>query len=392
MKKVYIVSATRTPIGGFGGALSAIPSPLLGGHAMAAAIDRANTTQDAIQAVYMGCAIQAGLGQAPARQAAFAANLPEHVPCTTINKVCGSGLDAVIAASRAIMLGEIDIAVAGGMENMSAVPYGLAKARYGYRLGHGEVCDLLLNDALRNAYDGMHMGTCVDIIAEAERISRDAQDDFAVRSYTLANTARRDGLTADEIVPVASKRKNADVSVDTDESPLIFDETKLRRLKPAFRDNGTITAGNASSINDGSAALLLAGEEAVRARNLAPVARIVAYAYAATAPNRFPYAPIQAIQTVLNTTDLSVDDIDVFEINEAFAVVPLLAMTHLSIPLDRVNPRGGAVSLGHPIGASGARILTTLVHTMRQTDSQKGLAAICIGGGEGIAMIVERTQ
>ncbi len=390
--EVYIVSSARTAVGGFGGSLASVPSASLGSVAIQAALERAGLKGDAVQEVSMGCVLSAGQGQAPARQASLGAGVPESVPCTTVNKVCGSGLQAAILMARPLGLGEIDIAVAGGMENMSACPYALPKARNGYRLGHGEVVDLMVRDGLWDVYDDIHMGMCADRLAKAQDISREMQDDIAVASYERAVAAIADGRAKPEIAPVAvPSRKGPPVIFDEDEGPKIFDEAKMRKMGPAFnRKDGTITAGNASSINDGAAAVVLANPAGLEAHRLTPAARIVSWGVGAMAPGKFPLAPTIAIERALRAAGMTADDIDFWEINEAFAIVPILAMRAFDIPHERVNTLGGAISIGHPIGASGARILVTLLNVLRLEKARYGLATLCIGGGEGIAMIVER--
>jgi acetyl-CoA C-acetyltransferase len=390
MNNVFIVSAVRTPVGSFRGRLKGISTPDLGSVAIKGALQQAGVENHCVEEVIMGCAIQAGLGQGPARQAALNAGIPEKVPCTTTNKVCGSGLLSAISAARCIMLGEIDLAVAGGMENMSAVPYTLPNGRDGYRLGNGDILDLILRDGLLDAYSGIHMGTCMDRIAEAEGISREVQDDWAIRSYQRAIEACQNGHTQSEIVPVPVSSRQGTTMVAEDEGPTVFDEEKMRRLKPAFRPEGTITAGNASSINDGAAAMVLASEAAMKREGLTPLARIVSFAYTATTPSKYPYTPIDASRRALEKAGLGVSDIDFFEVNEAFAAIIPLTINALKLPAEKVNPFGGAVSLGHPIGASGARIVSTLLNVLRTKGGKRGLATLCVGGGEGVSMIVER--
>jgi acetyl-CoA C-acetyltransferase len=390
-KAVYIVSAARTAVGNFGGGLADVPATSLGSTAIKAALERAGLGGDAVEDVTMGCVLSAGLGQAPARQASLGAGIPVSVPSATINKVCGSGLHAVILSARALRLGEADITVAGGMENMSACPHILPKARTGYRLGHGEVRDPLIDDGLWDVYNDIHMGTCADRLAKEQMIFRDEQDDYAVSSYKRALESMEQGHAKWEIAPVAVPgKKGATVVVEEDEGPKIFDEEKMRRMGPAFnRQDGTVTAGNASSINDGAAAVVLASEVAVKARNLTPLARIASWGFGAVEPARFPMAPAIAVQNALKAAGLGAEDIECWEINEAFALVPLLAMRALDLDIEKVNPLGGAISIGHPIGASGARILVTLLNAMRLKKARLGLATLCIGGGEGNAAIIE---
>jgi acetyl-CoA C-acetyltransferase len=379
-------------MGALGGSLKDIAAPRLGSIAVEAALARAGVNGSSVGEVYLGCVLQAGLGQAPARQAALGAGIAEAVPCTTVHKVCGSGLQSVILAARAMKLGEMELAVAGGMENMSGAPYALAKARSGYRLGHGELTDLMIKDGLWDIYNDMHMGACVEETAKQEGVSREEQDDFAVASYTRAQKATSDGENAREIVPVEIPVRRGPPQVfEQDEGPHIFNEDKMRAMKPAFdRKAGTITAGNASSINDGAAALVLATARAVKDRGLTPLARIVSWGFGATAPKQFALAPPLAVRAALAAAGLKAADIDYYEINEAFAVVTLLAMRELNLDIEKVNPLGGAIAMGHPIGASGARVLTTLLNVLDLKGAPLGLATLCIGGGEGIALIVEK--
>jgi acetyl-CoA C-acetyltransferase len=388
VSEVYIVSAARTAVGRFGGSLASVPAPLLGGTVVEAALERAGLSGEAVGEVYFGCVLTGGLGQAPARQASLAAKVPESVPCTTVGKVCGSGLQSVIVAARALKLGEVDVAVAGGMENMSAAAYAVPKARSGLRLGHGEILDMMVKDGLWDVYSDLHMGALADMLAREENITR---EDYAVVSYKRALKAAEEGITAWEIAPVKIPQRKGDPLIfEEDEGPKIFNEAKMRKMGPAFNPkDGTVTAGNASSINDGAAAVVLANEAGIEKHNLKPLARIVAWGSVAVEPKRFPKAPIKAIQGALDNAGLKAADIDIWEINEAFAIVPILAMRELDLELEKVNPLGGAVSIGHPIGASGSRILTTLLNGLRVKKGKLGLSALCIGGGEGNAMIVE---
>lgn len=391
-KEVYIVSAARTPVGCFGGSLSSLPAATLGSIAIRSALERAHCDGKAVDEVTMGCVLSAGQGQAPARQSSLGAGIPSAVPCTTVNKVCGSGLHAVILAGRSLILQETNVAVAGGMENMSMCPYVLPRARTGYRLGNGEIVDSMVKDGLWDVYNDIHMGTCADNLARERQVSREEQDDYAVISYERAIRAAGEGLAEWEIVPVEIPQRTGDPTVSReDEGPKIFDEQKMRRMKPAFnKKDGTITAGNASSINDGAAAVVLANESGLRSHDLTPLARVVSWGYGATDPRLFPIAPVGAVDQALRRAGVNAGDIDFWEINEAFAVVPILAMRKFDLDVDRVNPLGGAVSIGHPIGASGARILTTLLNVLRLNEAKLGLATLCIGGGEGIALLVER--
>jgi acetyl-CoA C-acetyltransferase len=384
-----IVSAARTPIGSFGGALSTVPAPQLGATAIKAALERAGITPDQVSEVVFGNVLTAGIGQAPARQAALAAGIPQDVPCTTVGKVCGSGMKAVMLADQMIRCGDADIVVAGGQESMSMAPYLLDKARTGYRVGNGAIIDSMMHDGLTDAYASVPMGNFADECAVNCDVPREAQDAFAIESYRRAQSSIAEGRFKEEIVPVAVKDRKGETIVDTDEDPAKTNFEKIPTLRPAFTKEGTVTAANASKINDGAAALVLASEEKARELGLKPMARIVAQSSAARAPKEFTTAPIDAIRKVLDKTGLTVGDIDLFEINEAFAVVALASSNALGIPAEKLNVNGGAVALGHPIGASGARILTTLLHAMKQRNAKRGLAAICIGGGEATALVIE---
>ncbi|MCP4679131.1 MAG: thiolase family protein [Deltaproteobacteria bacterium] len=389
---VFIVSAARTAVGSFNGSLTTVPATKLGSIAIAEAVKRAGVKGEAIGEVYMGNVLSGAIGQAPARQAALGAKIPNSVPCTTISKVCGSGLQTVILAARGVMLGEVDLSVAGGMENMSATAYALPKARAGYRMGNGQLIDMMVNDGLWDVYNNKHMGLCVDGVAAEENVTREEQDNFAVASYTRARKSTKEGSNKWEIVPVEIPQRKGDPKIfDVDEGPQVFNEEKMRKLKPAFnRDSGTVTAGNASSINDGGGAVMLASEAAIKEHNLKPLARIVGWGFGAREPERFALAPVIAVKNALKATGLEAKDIDWWEINEAFAVVTLLAMREFKLDLDIVNPLGGAISIGHPIGGSGTRILTTLLNVMNIKKGKYGLATLCIGGGEGNAIIIER--
>ena len=387
-----ILSAARTPIGTFLGKLSSLPAPALGAAAIRAALERAGVKPEEIEQVIMGNVLQAGIGQAPARQASLKAGIPDSVPCITLHKVCGSGMRAVMDASNAIIAGEYELAVAGGMESMSNAPYLLERARSGYRMGNSILVDSMIKDGLWDPYKDVHMGNCAEMCAEKYKFTREEQDAFALESYKRAQNASKTCLFSEEIVPVEIPQKKGDpVRVDADEEPFAAPLEKMGSLKPAFQKDGTVTAANASKINDGAAALVVASEEKARRMNREPIARIVAYAGVAQAPEWFTTAPVGAIQKLLKKTGLSVSDIDLFEINEAFAAVAMAAIRDLDLDPARVNVRGGAVALGHPIGASGARILTTLIHALRKEKKKRGLAAICIGGGEATAMLVETT-
>jgi acetyl-CoA C-acetyltransferase len=388
---VYIVSATRTPIGAFLGSLAAVPAPRLGAAAIKAALERANVAADLVQEVFMGNVLSAGIGQAPARQAAIYAGIPNGVPATTVSKVCGSGLQAVILGAKTIAVGDADLVMTGGMESMSNVPYYLFQARGGYRMGDGKLVDGMIYDGLWDPYGNYHMGNAGETCAKEYKFSREAQDEFAKESFRRAVAAQREGLFKNEIVEVAVPQKKGDpILVKEDEGPGLGKPEKFASLKAAFQKDGTITAANASSINDGACALLLASEKAVREHKLEPLARIAAYGGAAQAPEWFTTAPALAIKNTLGKVNLTADQVDLYEINEAFAVVALAVNQLCGLDAQKVNVRGGAVALGHPIGASGARILTTLIHSMKDRGAKRGLATLCIGGGEALAMVVER--
>jgi len=390
-REVVIVSAARTPIGSFGGALSSIPSPKLGAVAIKGALERARVDGADVDEVLMGCVLPAGVGQAPARQALIAAGIPNTVGAVTINKVCGSGLKAVMMAAQAIKAGDANIVVAGGMENMSLAPYYLPKARTGYRMGNGELVDGMVHDGLWDPYNDFHMGKAGEICASDKKIDRARQDAYAKLSYERAQAAVSSGLFKEEIVGVeVPQRKGDPVTVWDDEEPNRGNVGKLPSLRTAFKKDGTITAGNASSINDGAAALVVMSAEEAKKRDLTPLATIKGYAGAAHAPEWFTTAPAKSIQNLLTKLDMKADDVDLWEVNEAFAVVSLVNQDEIGIPDDRINVRGGAVALGHPIGCSGARILVTLLHAMKQNDKQRGVASLCIGGGEAVALMVER--
>lgn len=390
-QRAVIVSAARTPMGSFNGAFSSMPSPALGSRAITEALARIHLPGEKIDEVVMGCVLSAGLGQAPARQAAIGAGLPHKVGAVTVNKVCGSSLQSVIMATRAIALGDARIIVAGGMENMTRAPFLLEKARQGYRLGHGELTDSLIKDGLWDVYNQFHMGHAGERCAAAYRFSRQEVDDFALESYRRARAAITAGAFTREITPVeVPQKKGASVIVADDEEPNRVDLSRLRQLKPAFQDDGVLTVGNSPSCNDGAAALVIMAEDEARQLGLTPMARIVGYAGAALAPEWFTIAPIEAIRRLLSRTGLAVGDIDLFEINEAFSAVSLAINRDLGLDAKKVNVNGGAVALGHPIGATGARILTTLLYAMEARDAHRGLAALCIGGGEALALMVER--
>ncbi|HLV67707.1 MAG TPA: acetyl-CoA C-acyltransferase [Polyangiaceae bacterium] len=387
---VYIVSAVRTPIGAYLGSLSALSAPLLGARAITAALERARVSNDAVDEVFLGNVLSAGIGQAPARQAAIRAGLPERVPCTTVNKVCGSGLQAIVLGARAILVGDADVVVAGGMESMSNVPYYLSQARTGYRLGDGKLVDGLIYDGLRDAYHDYHMGEAGELCARELGIGREQQDEFAAESYRRARTASASGAFSAELVSVAvPQKRGGELEQSVDEEPGRGDPARFPELKPAFRKDGTITAANASSISDGASVVVLASEQAVRARGLEPLARLVGWGGAAQAPEWFTTAPAAAIENTLRKLELQKRDIDLWEINEAFSCVTIACTRLAALDPARVNVRGGAVALGHPIGASGARVLTTLLFALRDEGMRRGLATLCIGGGEAIAAVIE---
>jgi acetyl-CoA C-acetyltransferase len=378
-------------MGSFNGMFSQVPATKLGSLAIAEALKRAHVPPDRVDQVYMGCVLSAGLGQAPARQASIGAGIPHSIGATTVNKVCGSSLQTAIMAYQAIMLGEASIVVAGGMENMTRAPYLLEKARQGYRLGHAELVDSLVKDGLWDVYNHFHMGNGGELCAAKYRLTRTELDDFALESYRRAREAIATGIFKQEIAPVeVPQRKGPAVAVVEDEEPNRVDLSRMRELKPVFQDDGVLTVGNSPSCNDGAAALVVMAEEEAMRFGLIPMARIVGYAGAALAPEWFTIAPIEAIKRVLKKTGFTISDIDLFEINEAFSAVSLAINRELSLDEKKVNVNGGAVALGHPIGATGARILTTLLHAMAARGARRGLASLCIGGGEALAMIVEK--
>ncbi|QXH70592.1 acetyl-CoA C-acyltransferase [Pseudomonas atacamensis] len=387
---IVIVSAVRTPMGGFQGELKSLSATQLGAAAIKAAVERAGVASDAVDEVLFGCVLPAGLGQAPARQAALGAGLDKSTRCTTVNKMCGSGMQTTIMAHDMLLAGSADVVIAGGMESMSNSPYLLDRARAGYRMGHGRVLDSMFLDGLEDAYDkGRLMGTFAEDCAEANSFSREAQDAFAIASTTRAQQAIKDGSFKDEIVPLTVTVGKEQVVISNDEQPPKAKLDKVASLKPAFREAGTVTAANSSSISDGAAALVLMRQSHAQQLGLKPLAVIHGHAAFADTPGLFPTAPIGAIKKLVKKTGWALDQVDLFEVNEAFAVVGMAAMTHLEIPHDKLNVHGGACALGHPIGASGARILVTLLAALRQKQLKRGIAAICIGGGEATAMAVE---
>ena len=378
-------------MGSFNGVFTAVPATKLGSTAIAAALQRIRLSPDQVEAVHMGCVLSAGLGQAPARQASISAGIPQSVGAVTVNKVCGSSLQTVIMAAQAIALEEANIVVAGGMENMTRAPYLLENARQGYKLGHKELTDSLIKDGLWDVYNNFHMGDGGELCAKKYGLTRPEVDDFALESYRRAREATASGAFKKEIVPVdVPQRKGPAVPVSEDEEPNRVDLRKMRDLKPAFQEHGILTVGNSPSCNDGAAALVVMAEEEAARRGLSPLATIVGYAGAALAPEWFTIAPIEAIRLVLKKTGLTIGDIDLFEINEAFSAVSVAINRELGLDDKKVNVHGGAVALGHPIGATGARILTTLIHAMEARGARRGLASLCIGGGEALAIIVER--
>ncbi|NJL24211.1 MAG: thiolase family protein [Calothrix sp. SM1_5_4] len=390
MTTAYIVAARRTPVGSFQGAFANVPAPRLGAAAIQAAMQSSGLRPEDVNECIMGEVLTAGVGQAPARQAAIHAGLPHSVPCMTINKVCGSGLKAVMLAADNIALGHTDVAVAGGQENMTLAPHLLENARAGYRMGPVTASDSMVKDGLWDPYSNFHMGNAAELAVKEFKISRQAQDEFAIESYKRAQAASKEGRFKDEITPVGIPAKGGTQNVELDEEPgkALFD--KIPGLRPAFDKDGTITAANASKINDGAAAVVLASERIVKERGIKPLARVMAHATFAHDPKWFTTAPVTAINRALERAKMKASDIDLYEINEAFSIVTMLAINDLKLPHDKVNVNGGAIAIGHPIGASGARILTTLIHALGQRKKQFGLATLCIGGGEGVALIVER--
>jgi acetyl-CoA C-acetyltransferase len=392
MKEIYIVSATRTAIGSFGGGLSSLTATQLGATVIKSAIEKAGLQPGQIQELYMGNVMSANIGQAPATQAAIFAGLP-YLPATTVNKVCASGMKAIMIAAQSIQLGQNDIVVAGGMESMSNVPYYLDKARNGYRLGNGQLIDGLVKDGLWDVYNDYHMGSAAELCAEECKISRQDQDAFAIESYRRAQKAQANGKFKDEITPVELKDKKGEVtSFATDEEPATVKFDKIPTLKPVFKKEGTVTAANASTLNDGAAAVVLMSKAKADELGIKPLARIVSFADAQQAPEWFTTAPSKAIPLALQRANLSSDQIDYFEINEAFSVVSIANNRQLKLDPDRVNVNGGAVSMGHPLGASGARIIVTLLHVLQQNGGKFGAAGICNGGGGASAMVIENLR
>ena len=390
MKEVVIVSAVRTPMGSFGGALSSVPATALGAAAIKGALEKAGLPADAVEEVYMGNVLQANVGQAPARQAAMAAGIDNQVPCTTINKVCSSGMKAIMMGAQAIKAGDVDIIVAGGMENMSAVPHYLPTGRTGVKLGDISLVDGLVKDGLTDVYNAQHMGVCAELCAEEHHFTREDQDAFALESYRRSAAAWEDGKFANEVVPVAVPQRRGDaIVVDTDEEFTKVNTAKVPQLRPVFKKDGTVTAANASTLNDGASAVVLMSASKATELGLKPIARITGYADAAQEPEWFTTAPAKALPKALAKAGLSMDAVDFFEFNEAFSVVGLANMKLLGLDAANVNVHGGAVSLGHPLGASGARIITTLIGVLQQNGGKTGAAAICNGGGGASALVLE---
>jgi acetyl-CoA C-acetyltransferase len=389
MKKIVIVSAKRTAIGSFNGVLSSFSSGQLGSFAIKAVLEDSKIDPNLIDEVIMGNVLMGGQGQAPARQAAIFAKLPNKTECMTINKMCGSGLKSVMLAHQAIALGDADVILAGGQESMSNAPYFLPNARSGYRLGHGEIKDSIVLDGLWDPYNNIHMGSCAESCAKDFSFTREELDQFAIQSYKRAIEANNSGRFKDEIYPVKISSKTGEITIDKDEEPEKVKFDKIPTLKPVFEKNGVVTAANASSINDGAAALLIMSEEKAKSLGLKPLVEIIAQSSAAKAPIEFTTAPADAINKVLKKAGLKTTDIHLYEINEAFAVVSLAVNKLLNLNSDNVNINGGAIALGHPIGASGARILVTLIHEMKKKNLEFGLASLCIGGGEASALIVK---
>ncbi len=389
MRKVVITSAKRTPIGSFGGAISSLSAPQLGSIAIKSLIEESKLDVNLIDEVIMGNVLTAGLGQAPGRQAAIFAGLPDKTECLTINKMCGSGLKAVMLAHQAILLNDADIIIAGGQESMSNAPYVMTKARFGYKMGNGEIIDSMVVDGLWDVYNNFHMGSCAEDCARKFSFTRQQLDEFAINSYKKALDAQKNKRFKEEIVEVPIRTKTGEIFVEDDEEPSKVKFEKIPNLKPAFEKDGVVTAANASSVNDGAAALLIMSEEKAKELKLEPLVEIVAQSSAAKAPIEFTTAPADAISKVLKKANMKTKDIDIFEINEAFAVVSLAVNKLLNLDDSKVNVNGGAIALGHPIGASGARILVTLIHEMKKKNLTYGLASLCIGGGEASAVIVK---
>lgn len=388
---VVIASAARTPIGAFQGGLAPVKASRLGAAAVSGAMERAGVAANEVDLVLLGCVLQAGMGQAPARQASIYAGVDESTPSVTLNKMCGSGLEAVIQAARAVALGDARIVVAGGMESMSNAPYLLPGVRGGLRMGNAQLVDSMIHDGLWDVYSDVHMGSCAEQCASKYSFSREAQDEYAERSYRRAQQASEDGTFAAEIVPVDVPGKRGSVTtVEADEGPHQVDFDRMAKLRPAFEKEGSVTAANASTINDGAAALVVTSEQVARERGMPVLARLGGYSSSAGAPEWFTTAPVGAMRSLFDRQEIEPQSVDLYEINEAFSVVPMAAMEEFCLDPDRVNVHGGAVALGHPIGASGARILVTLLNAMERREARSGMASICIGGGEALALTVER--
>jgi len=390
MKEVVIVSAVRTPMGSFGGVLSSISAPSLGANAIRGALEKIALDASLVQEVIMGNVLQANLGQAPARQAALAAGIPNHVPCTTLNKVCSSGMKALMVAAQSIKAGDNDIVIAGGMENMSAVPYYMDKARNGYRLGNGTIVDGLVNDGLTDVYNNVHMGVCAEKCAEEMKFSRKEQDHFALTSYERSAKAWISGSFSDEVVPVEVPQRRGDaLVVSEDEEYKNMNKEKFLKLRTVFKKEGTVTAGNASTLNDGASALVLMSADKASELGIKPMAKIISYADAAQQSEWFTTAPAKAVPIALAKASIEMNAIDYWELNEAFSVVALANIKKLGLDPNKVNVNGGAVSLGHPLGSSGSRIVVTLIHVLKQKGAKYGAAGICNGGGGASAMVIE---
>lgn len=393
MRNAVIISAKRTPTGKFQGALKSLSAPDLGAIAIKAAVEEAGISPESVDEVIMGCVVQAGIGQAPARQAAIKAGLPPTASALTVNMVCGSGLRAVALAAQAVMLGDAEVVVAGGMESMSNIPYSLPQAREGYRMGHGQIVDLMISDGLWCPFEDWHMGNTGEVVAESCGVTREQQDEFAASSHQKAVAAQASGKFKDEIVPVSIPQKKGEPLVVEADEPVRPETTaeSLSKLKPAFkRDGGTVTAGNAPGVNDGASALVVVSEEKARELGVEPLARIIASATSGIEPKFIMLAPVKGVQKVLKKAGWEMSEVDLFELNEAFSVQALGVMKELGLKGDNVNVNGGAVALGHAIGNSGARVLTTLLHEMKRRGSKKGVAALCLGGGNSVALAVER--
>ncbi len=390
MKDVFVVEALRTPFGSFGGCLAGVPAPELASQVISELFKRNPVPGDQVDEVIIGQVLQGGCGQAPARQAMRKAGLPDSVHAMTINKVCGSGLKSMMLAADSIRLGESSVVVAGGMESMSLAPYALPKARFGQRMGSGEMLDLMISDGLQDPDSGMHMGDFTEGWIVKNGITREEQDEYAARSYRLAQAAVTEGIFSDELIAVVKKSRKGDLTIAEDEEPGRGNIEKLASLRPVFKKDGSITAGNASTINDGAALALIVSEEALAKFNLKPVARLVASATHSMAPNRFGDAPVEAVRKCVARAGLQLDDVGLFEINEAFSAVAVLCQKQLGVPLEKLNVNGGAVALGHPIGASGGRLAATVIREMKRRGEKYGVASLCIGGGEAVAVLFER--